>query len=201
MSNFFVPGPAGAAGANGTALIVADEGTAVGTVSVLNFVGAGVAATLSGGTAIATISGGAASAGNIIGFTAVTAVGTMTTSTTLGTVHSTAHVAFSGPTSGTALIRATLQAFNGSTTGILYLGLLNGSGGTVAGGFAVASPEGESAGNVKTISRTFVVTGLSAGTAYDYWLAAKHATNSYTIRWSNAADDHGPLTLEAYGIP
>lgn len=58
-----VPGPAGAAGASGTASIpVYDEGVVAGTATVINAVGAGIAATYSGGTAVLTVSGGGGTA-------------------------------------------------------------------------------------------------------------------------------------------
>ena len=44
--------------ASGTGVIVKDEGSAVGTAGTFNFVGSGVAATLSAGTATVTISSG-----------------------------------------------------------------------------------------------------------------------------------------------
>jgi len=44
--------------ASGTGIIIKDEGSAVGTAGTINFVGSGVAATLSAGTATVTINSG-----------------------------------------------------------------------------------------------------------------------------------------------
>lgn len=55
---FFIPGPAGAAGANGTAsLPFFDEGNAAGTATAVNVTGSGGTVTVTSGTAIVNITG------------------------------------------------------------------------------------------------------------------------------------------------
>lgn len=81
-------------GGGGGSVTFHDEGAAIGTGTILNFVGAGVTATFSGGTAIATISGGTA-AGSIVFLDEGTIAGT---ATALNVVGSSGTVAYSGGT-------------------------------------------------------------------------------------------------------
>jgi hypothetical protein len=91
-----------AAGGGGS-VVFFEEGSAVGTATNLNFVGAGVTATYSGGTAIATIPGGTAS-GSIVFLDEGNVAGT---ATHLNVVGSGGTVAYSGGT-------ATLTVSGGS---------------------------------------------------------------------------------------
>lgn len=86
--------PPPASGGGGGSVVFYDEGSAIGTGTILNFVGAGVAGTFSGGTAVATISGGTA-AGSIVFLDEGTVAGTATHFNVVG---SSGTVAYSGGT-------------------------------------------------------------------------------------------------------
>lgn len=93
-------------GGGGGSVTFQDEGSAIGTGTILNFVGAGVSAAYSGGTVTATISGGTA-AGSIVFLDEGTVAGT---ATALNVVGSSGTVAYSG---GTATL--TLSGGSGAT--------------------------------------------------------------------------------------
>lgn len=98
--------PPASGGAVGGSVVFFEEGSAVGTATNLNFVGAGVTATYSGGTAIATISGGTA-AGSIVFLDEGNVAGTATHFDVVGTAGT---VSYSGGTATLTLSASSGQA-------------------------------------------------------------------------------------------
>lgn len=139
--------------------------------------------------------------GTMIALKAYGTSGSYATTTTFADMDATnLAVAFTVPPSGNVLIQVQCQAFNSTTSGVLYWGLRESSS-TVAGPSAVASPEGETAGNTRTITKDFYFTGLTPGDAKTYKWAAKHTGNSWTNRWDSAADSHGFATMKVFFAP
>lgn len=138
--------------------------------------------------------------GSLIALTAFGTSGSYTTTTTLADMDATnLLVTFTVPASGNVLIRLTCQAFNTTTTSVLVWGLREST--TTIQAHQIASSEGLAANKVDTFSRTFYVSGLTPGDSKTYKWAAKHATNSWTMRWENAADSFGWATMEVIAAP
>jgi len=60
-----------------------------------------------------------------------------------------------------------------------------------------------SSGGDRQVNHRWVITGLTAGTAYEYWLGAKstHALAN-VLRWGgNVADEYPPFIMKATALP
>lgn len=124
--------------------------------------------------------------------------GSYSTTTTQADVDATnVKVTFTAPASGNVLLRATVQAFAGSSTGSLLLGWRESTTDIVTKQQTLVDT---TAGDAYIVSWAAYLTGVTGG-AHTYKLAASHATNAFTVRWGDGAGDPPPVVLEVWAAP
>ena len=142
--------------------------------------------------------------GKILGYTTVgiDAADAYATATTSFLVTNSAHkVKFVAPPSGVVEIFVSVygdlnrrQVFFGLSDNATYNAL------DVTHEHSIVLP---GASNDMVLQNTWIITGLTSGTAYEYWLGFKASHNlSSTLRWGgDATEEYGPFIMKATALP
>ena len=143
--------------------------------------------------------------GSILGYTCLlndSADTSYGVTTSIATINADAKVEFIAPSSGNVQISVSVFA-KWTSTRFLVLGLSdNATYNTVDVTHEHYAGECDETDH-KTINHTWVITGLTAGTSYTYWLGAKaEQVGRITLYWGgDAADEYAPFIMKATALP
>ena len=145
-------------------------------------------------------------AGTILGYTTVgidatAALKSVTTS--FVTTNSAHNVKFVAPPSGAVEIFVSIFDDCGSSGRPLYFGLSDNATYNTLGATHEHEAINTDETDEKYLEHRWVITGLTANTAYQYWLGAKSSHNfTHVLRWgSDAADLYAPFIMKATALP
>jgi len=152
-------------------------------------------------------------AGMISGYTTVgidTFAGSYTLTTTMTTVHDDLKVTFVAPPSGVIEISVSIYGdmarrgiqfgLSDQDTGDTYQAISFPNATDVTNEHYVATPP--SSFGDRDINHSWVVTGLTSGTTYVWYLGAKSIFTGGVLRWGgNVANKYGPFIMKATALP
>lgn len=108
-------------------------------------------------------------------------------------------VTFTAPASGSVLVRLTCQALSAGGVVSVFWGLREGNV-TVAGPAQVGGNQANQ--SIHTISRTFLVSGLTPGSVHTYKWAASHDAPVWGMQWGTfLGSPRGAAVMEVIAAP
>ena len=144
--------------------------------------------------------------GRILGYTAIGADATLASYTVTNAfvvTDATHKVTFTAPPSGNVEIYVSVYADQASSGRWLQLGLSdNATYNTLDATHEHFAAKGDET-DEEQVHHEWVITGLTAGTEYEYWLGAKAMTSSaYLLYWGgNVSGKFQPFVMKATALP
>ena len=144
--------------------------------------------------------------GRILGYTSIGADATTASeaiTTSFAVTDATHKVTFVAPPSGNVEIYVSIYADQASTVRWLQLGLSDNATYNALDvtheHFAAKGDETDE----EQLHHEWVITGLTVGTSYEYWLGAKvQSSSAYTLYWGgDATGEYQPFDMKATALP
>ena len=144
-------------------------------------------------------------AGMILGYRSIgedSAHASYTLTTSYAVPHADMNISFKAPPSGN--VKVFIQIYMNSSTSnkILYLGLSDNSTYNTIGGEYEHNAQGPDETDDAVIQHIWTITGLTAGTTYQYWLGAKTSGTNKFLNWGgNVTGRYCDFIMEVTALP